>query len=77
MHILIYTYIQFNNTLQVNGGIATNFKQLHSDKKRLAYAEAIVKLLPTMECMKELSKFPFIPCHIKAGDRLALIVCWL
>lgn len=34
-----------------------NFDKLHNQRKQLAYAEAIVKLCPTMENMNELKKF--------------------
>nr|BDD45031.1 hypothetical protein 19 [Bacillaceae bacterium] len=34
-----------------------NFKELHKQRKQLEYAEAIVKLSPTMDNMKELKLF--------------------
>lgn len=34
-----------------------NFNELHKHRKQLEYAEAIVRLRPTVEGMKELSEF--------------------
>ncbi|WP_427036539.1 hypothetical protein [Cytobacillus pseudoceanisediminis] len=34
-----------------------NFARLHKDRKQLAYAEAIVRLRPTMDNMNELKRF--------------------